>query len=366
VNGSKLPGQENLRRNALAGAKLLNSLRDDPELALRKSGYNQWLQGALTGQNMGGLESKIGGQVHADAIAHMSHAPQKLQQSLHAQLAQPASSGFEGPALWVNTLNDSLNHRGGNGIEDSKDSVSGLQAGWTQAYSDKLVVSGGLSQTKSKVRSSGDSAQIDLTYLSLGARFGLDSLDNGLYLGGEVGTGHVNYSSKRKLGALGTAKGESGGWMNNVAAYTGYRLKFDDWYVEPQAGLQATKLKLDSFHEKHSEVDLNMKGSDTTYTSALFDVKAGRSFEFEKWHVAPSVSMGYEHSLSGGVGESKASTNKGYGINQKSARQGDDLFNVGLSVDASFSDWTINTSVRGVSGNGTSGGSASSSITYKF
>lgn len=363
VNGSKLPGQDGLRRNALAGAELLNALRDEPTLALRSSGYNQWLQGALASGNLGGLESRIGGQVHADAFAYLAHAPQQLQQSLRTQLADARTGG---PQLWVNGLDGNLDHDGGRGVANSKDTTSGLQAGLTQALSEQLALSGGISQSKGKVRTSGDSVDIDLTYLSLGSRYGFESLDSGPFVGGQIGVGYLDYSSKRKLGALGTAKGDSNGWMNNAAVNGGYRWKLDDWYVEPQAGLQVTRLSLDSFHEKNSEVNLDVKQGSHTYSSALFDVKAGRSLQLNNWTLSPSASLGYERALNDGPGTSKATTNLGYSLEQTAAWQGKDLFKAGLGLDANYGAWGVSAGIQGVTGSGTSGGGGNVQVSYQF
>ncbi|MGC4010853.1 MAG: S8 family serine peptidase [Pseudomonas sp.] len=365
LNSTQLPGQERLQRNALAGAELLNALRDEPSLALRNSGYNRWLTGALASGNLGGLESKIGGQVHADAFAYLAHAPQQLQQSLRLQLAQ-ANTSASAPKLWVNGLDDNLTHEGAHGIEGSKDNTGGLQAGLTQTLNEQLALSGGLSQSKGKVRTSGDRVDIDLTYLSLGTRYGFESLDSGPFLGGQVGVGYLDYSSKRQLGALGTAKGNSNGWMNNAAINGGYRWKFDSWYVEPQAGLQVTRLSLDNIHEKNSEVNLNVKQGSHTYSSALFDVKAGRSVQLNNWVINPSASLGYERALNDGPGTSKATTPLGYSLEQTAAWQGKDLFKAGLNLDATYGDWGIGAGVQGVTGSGASGGGANVQVNYQF
>jgi uncharacterized protein YhjY with autotransporter beta-barrel domain len=363
TNSTLLPGQAGMTRNALVGAQLLNGLRDS-SMALQNTGYNQWLQGALASGNLGGMETRVGGQVHADAFAYLAHQPQQLQSNLRNQLA--STGGRIGRAqLWVNSPNDNLRHDGGNGIAKSKDSTNGLQAGMTYAATPQLALSGGVSQTKGKVRTAGDKVDIDLTYLSLGTRYGFNSLVRGPFIGAQAGIGYVDYSSKRNLGAMGTAKGDSHGWMNNVAVNGGYRWKFKKWFVEPQIGLQTTHLNVSKLKEKGSELDLQVKQGSQSYSSALFDVKAGRSLKLGKWRLIPSASLGYERALGHGIDTSKAGV-QGYTLEQQAANHGKDLFKAGLDLDATYGNWGIKTGLKGVTGSGNSGGGANLEVSYRF
>src|ERR1019366_1764816 len=62
-----LPGQDGFTGNAATGTALLNALQDSP-LSGHYTAYNYYLQSAVDAGTLGGVESEVGGQVHADAF----------------------------------------------------------------------------------------------------------------------------------------------------------------------------------------------------------------------------------------------------------------------------------------------------------
>ena len=69
-----LPGQSQFFGNAVRGAALLNNLQNSP-LSGHYTAYNYYLQSAIDAGTLGGVETRVGGQVHADAAAFSMQPP---------------------------------------------------------------------------------------------------------------------------------------------------------------------------------------------------------------------------------------------------------------------------------------------------
>ncbi|SQI41667.1 Tyrosine-protein phosphatase precursor [Leminorella richardii] len=70
VRYRQLPSESSLSGNGASGASLLNALQDSP-LSGRYTQYNYYLQSAIDRGTLGGVEKRVGGQVHADAQSYL-------------------------------------------------------------------------------------------------------------------------------------------------------------------------------------------------------------------------------------------------------------------------------------------------------
>lgn len=363
VYGQALPGQERLSRNAQAGAALLNDLRDS-SLALGRSGYNSWLHQALATHNLGGLEQRIGGQVHADALGYLLQQPQRLQDDLLAQLGQ-ADRLAGGSHLWLERRNSDLRHDAARGINDSKENTQSVQLGLTLALDEQRAVAGSFSRSDAKVSGNAARVEAEITQLSLGGRYALDSLSAGPFVGAQLNAGYLDLDSKRDLGPLGSAKGDSSSWLYSAGVHGGYRWQADELFIEPRLGLKTSRVDVKGFSEKGSDVNLTMSDRHLSSTSAQFDVSVGHYSQLGAWTLAPTAALGYQRLLNGDQPSLWAET-AGLGVRQESAGQGKDRFNGSLGIAANHGAWTLSGTLERTLGNGNHGDSASLNLGVRF
>ena len=76
-----LPGQSGYTGNAAAGAAFLNALQNSP-LSGHYTAYNYYLQSALDAGALGGVETQVGGQVHADAASYLLRQPLWIDEAI--------------------------------------------------------------------------------------------------------------------------------------------------------------------------------------------------------------------------------------------------------------------------------------------
>ncbi|PTT93490.1 autotransporter outer membrane beta-barrel domain-containing protein, partial [Pseudomonas sp. HMWF005] len=80
VEYHSLPGQAGLIGNAAAGAELLRQLQNT-QLSGTYSAYNYYLQSAIDAGTLGGVESQVGGQVHADTASYLLRENAMIEQA---------------------------------------------------------------------------------------------------------------------------------------------------------------------------------------------------------------------------------------------------------------------------------------------
>lgn len=363
IHARSLPGQDQLSHNAQAGAELLNSLRDTP-LALGRSGYNSWLHQALTSGNLNGLERRIGGQVHADALSYLLQQPQRLQDDLLAQLGQ-ADRLSDNTHLWLEHRNRDLRHDAVSGIDASKENTRSVQLGLTRAIDSQRAVAGSFSRSDAKVSGNAARVEAEITQMSLGGRYALDSLNVGPFIGGQINVGYVDMNSRRDLGPLGSAKADSSGWLYSAGVHGGYRWQGDALFVEPRLGLKTSRVDVKGFTEKGSEANLKLGDRHLGSTSAQFDLSVGHQHRLGDWTLAPSAAVGYQRLLSGDQPSQWAET-EGLGVRQVSAGQGKDRFSGSLGLMASHGPLTLSGTLERTLGGGNHGDSASLNLGIRF
>lgn len=365
VEYNSLPGQAGLIGNAAAGAQLLQELQNS-SLSGTYSAYNYYLQSAIDAGTLGGVESTVGGQVHADAASYLLR-----QNAMIEQAAAPFSSGTDLKVgqyrLWSTALAGYLGTDGSAHAQSSNEHSQGLMVGVTQRFSEQLSARGGIGYSKGSVGGAGGEADTDFTFFNLGARYGFTSLERGLFVDANISAGYVDYDSKRDLGGgLGSAKGDTHGNLSGATLALGYRMPLNTVILEPSLGVRVSRLDLSGFQEKGSELALNVDDIQETRRSAVANLDVSFApMPMGAWQLVPGVRVGYERVLGDHQVDSEGHL-LGLDIEQRAAFDNRDQFSGGVNLMANLGALSLGAEV-GASGGGDSHGfSGALKASYQF
>ena len=365
VEYNSLPGQTGLIGNAAAGAQLLQELQNS-KLSGTYSAYNYYLQSAIDAGTLGGVESTVGGQVHADAASYLLR-----QNAMIEQAAAPFASGTDLKVgqyrLWSTALAGYLGTDGSAHAQSSNEHSQGLMVGVTQRFSEQLSARGGIGYSKGSVGGAGGEADTDFTFLDLGARYGFTSLERGLFVDANLSAGHVDYDSKRDLGGgLGSAKGDTHGNLSGATLALGYRMPLNTVILEPSLGVRVSRLDLSGFQEKGSELALNVDDIQETRRSAVVNLDVSFApMPMGAWQLVPGVRVGYERVLGDHQVDSEGHL-LGLDIEQRAAFDNRDQFSGGVNLMANLGALSLGAEA-GASGGGDSHGfSGGLKASYQF
>ncbi|MDD1139759.1 tyrosine-protein phosphatase [Pseudomonas sp. TNT2022 ID233] len=365
VEYNSLPGQAGLIGNAAAGAQLLQELQNS-KLSGTYSAYNYYLQSAIDAGTLSGVESTVGGQVHADAASYLLR-----QNAMIEQAAAPFASGTDLKVgqyrLWSTALAGYLGTDGSAHAQSSNEHSQGLMVGVTQRFSEQFSARGGIGYSKGSVGGAGGEADTDFTFLDLGARYGFTSLERGVFVDANLSAGYVDYDSKRDLGGgLGSAKGDTHGNLSGATLALGYRIPMNDVVLEPSLGVRVSRLDLSGFQEKGSELALNVDDIQETRRSAVANLDVSFApMPMGAWQLVPGVRVGYERVLGDHQVDSEGHL-LGLDIEQRAAFDNRDQFSGGVNLMANLGALSLGAEV-GASGGGDSHGfSGGLKASYQF
>lgn len=365
VEYNSLPGQAGLVGNAAAGAQLLQELQNS-KLSGTYSAYNYYLQSAIDAGTLGGVESTVGGQVHADAASYLLR-----QNAMIEQAATPFASGTDLKVgqyrLWSTALAGYLGTAGSAHAQSSNEHSQGLMVGVTQRFSEQLSARGGIGYSKGSVGGAGGEVDTDFTFFNLGARYGFTSLERGLFVDANISAGYVDYDSKRDLGGgLGSAKGDTHGNLSGATLALGYRVPLNTVILEPSLGVRVSRLDLSGFQENGSELALEVDDIQETRRSAVANLDVSFApVVMGAWQLVPGMRVGYEHVLGDHQVDSEGHL-LGLDIEQRAAFDNRDQFSGGVNVMASLGALSLGAEV-GASGGGDSHGfSGALKASYQF
>ncbi|MGN8120503.1 tyrosine-protein phosphatase [Pseudomonas sp. 22082] len=365
VEYNSLPGQAGLIGNAAAGTQLLQELQNS-KLSGTYSAYNYYLQSAIDAGTLGGVESTVGGQVHADAASYLLR-----QNAMIEQAAAPFSSGTDLKVgqyrLWSTALAGYLGTDGSAHAQSSNEHSQGLMVGVTQRFSEQLSARGGIGYSKGSVGGAGGEVDTDFTFFNLGARYGFTSLERGLFVDANISAGYVDYDSKRDLGGgLGSAKGDTHGNLSDATLALGYRMPLNTVILEPSLGVRVSRLDLSGFQEKGSELALNVDDIQETRRSAVANLDVSFApMPMGAWQLVPGVRVGYERVLGDHQVDSEGHL-LGLDIEQRAAFDNRDQFSGGVNLMANLGALSLGAEV-GASGGGDSHGfSGGLKASYQF
>ena len=365
VRYAMLPGQAGLQGNAAAGARLLNQLQDS-SLSGAYTAYNYYLQSAIDAGTLGGVESRVGGQVHADAASYLLR-----QDAMIDRAAAPFTSGVDLKAgqsrLWSTALASYLGTDSSVQAQSSNEHSQGLMMGLTQRFNEQLSGYAGFGYSRGNVGGAGGDVDTDLTFLSLGARFAPSSLDRGVFVEAKASGGWLDYSSKRDIGSgLGTAKGDTHGNLVGGSLALGYRLPTDDVILEPTLGIRISHVDLSDFDEKGSELALQVDDLNATRRAALANLKVSFApYPLGAWQLVPGIEVGYERVLGDRQIDSEAQL-LGLDIEQRAAFDDRDQFSGGVNLMASLGALNIAAEVAALGSSDSHGVSGSLKASYAF
>ncbi|MCB2189057.1 MAG: tyrosine-protein phosphatase [Deltaproteobacteria bacterium] len=362
-----LPGQAGLSGNAAAGAALLRNLQDSP-LSGHYTSYNYYLQAAVDAGALGGVETRAGGQVHADAAAFLLRQPSRVDAAIRP-FTQGADLAPGQTRVWLAGLGGLAETEGHDGIAESKESTAGSLIGVTHRLGDRASLSAGLGYAWGEVKSADATATPNTLLATLGGRYGFAALDAGLFLEGRVDAGWVHYRSDRDLGlGLGTASGKTDGAVYSGQVRLGDVIGLAPFTLTPQVGARVTGLNLGSFDENGSELALDVDSLDETYPSLLAELEAALApQELGSWTLTPVATLGYERIL-GDPQIETSGTLYGFSVSQQSAYDSRNLFTAGLSLAATHGGLSLTGMVAGVMGDDaqTTGINGQLSVAYNF
>ncbi len=363
---SSLPGEVATLGNASAGAQLLQQLQNS-SLSGTYSAYNFYLQSAIDAGTLGGVDSTIGGQVHADAASYLLR-----QDALIDQAASPFTSGIDQKVgqsrLWTTGLAGYLGTDGSSQAASSNEHTQGTMVGLTQRFSEQLSAHAGFGYSKGSVGGDGGEVDTDFTFLSGGARFAPGSLEQGVFVDAKASAGYVAYDSKRDLGGgLGSAKGDTHGTLSGASLALGYRAPLASLTLEPSLGLRVSHVDLSGFQEKGNDLALDVDGIQETRRSAVANLKTTFApFAVSGgWQLVPGVEVGYEHALGDQKIESEGRL-LGLDIEQRAAFDNRDQFTGAVNLTANLGALSVGAEVGANGGGDSHGYSGSLKASYLF
>ncbi|MFP5239418.1 MAG: tyrosine-protein phosphatase [Acidobacteriota bacterium] len=360
-------GQFGLTGNVASGAALLTQLQNSP-LSGRYTNYNYYFQSAVDQGTLGGVQTQVGGQVHADAASYLLRQSQRIEEA--ALPYMDARDVPEGQTrFWLATFGGGFRSSGRDGAADSTESDAGSLVGATHRFNAQASASFGLGYNWGAVDSAGASADINTILATLGGRYGFTSLESGPFVEARADAGWTGYQSRRGLGAsLGTATGNTNGAVYGGRAGFGHVFNLEALKVTPRAGVRVTGVSLGGFDESGSELALNVHGINKTTSSLL----AGLDLDLAPrqlggWTITPSLTLGYERALANPRTESLG-TAYGFSVSQYSAYDSWDLFKAGLGVSAERGSLALKARCNGVLGDAarSAGISGQLSLAYSF
>jgi protein tyrosine/serine phosphatase len=362
---NSLPGQAGLAGNAAGGAGLLQQLQNS-KLSGTYSAYNYYLQSAIDAGSLGGVESTVGGQVHADAANYLLR-----QGAMVEQAAAPFASGTDLKIgqyrLWSTALAGYLGTDGSSQAASSNEHSQGLMIGLTQRFSEHLSGHAGFGYSRGNVGGAGGEVDTDWTFFTAGARYALDSLKHGLFFDARANAGWLDYDSKRELGGgLGTAKGDSHGTLSGATVAVGYRVPVSNMIFEPSLGVRVSHLNVAGFQEKGSELALDVDSTQETRRSAVANLNVSfASVGLGAWQLVPGVQVGYDHVLGDNDVYSEGHL-LGLDVEQRAAFDNRDQFTAGVNVMANLGPLSLGAEVGANGGGDSHGFSGGFKASYLF
>ncbi|SNY70924.1 tyrosine-protein phosphatase [Enterobacter sp. CC120223-11] len=335
-----LPGQENLSGNAAAGASALNALQDS-SLSGHYTAYNYYLQNAIVQGSLGGVETQIGGQVHADTESYLLRQPSRQYDAITPQISG-RNLQAEQSQVWLQGLTGYLGTDRQDGASSSNEHTSGALVGVTHRFNDAAAANGAIGYSHGSVSAAGGNVKTNTTSATLGVRYGFSSLNTGPWAGVQGSAGYIDYQSERHLSqGLGTAKGDSNGQYYSGRASLGWLSTAKTLTIDPALGVQVTHLAIDGFQETGSELALDMAGVNDTQTSLTADLGIGiLPQQAGSWTLTPGINLGYERLLNDDRPTSH-STLYGIGIDQTSAFGSKNLYKAGLRLSGGYRNVTV-------------------------
>jgi protein-tyrosine phosphatase len=368
-----LPGQSTFAGNAASGAALLNQLRNSP-LSGSYTPFNYYLRSAIDAGSLGGVQSRVGGQLTADAASFLSRQPLWLDAALSPYVAGPYVAGpyVDGRDLasgetriWMTDLGGYFATAAHDGAAAGTEGSAGSVIGATWRIDTRASLYVGMGYDWGSVGSAGAHADVGTALGTVGGRFAFTALDQGPYVAARADVGGVDYHGTRPLDdGLGTASGTTAGAVVSGQAVLGYVFPLASFTVTPHAGARITHVTLGGFDESGSELALSVARLSDTAFSLPFGIDVGLAErQLAGWSVTPTASLGAELALGNTRVASSASV-YGIAVNQYAAYDSRYLLEGGLGFTARRGAFSVKAGVNAVLGDGSSGVNGQLTVAY--
>jgi len=350
-----LPGQAGFVGNSAQGAAFLANLQNSP-LSGAYTAYNFYLQSAVDAGTLGGVEARVGGQVHADSVGYLLREPQRIHAAISAYAAgQDLEPGRT--SVWQADLGQTFHVGSDAAAAGSRDRNFGALLGATRRFDARTSGYLALGYNWGQVSSADADADVDAFVATVGGRRAFNSLEEGPYVGADLSLEVVDYDSTRNLGAgLGTARGSSNGDVYAGRVELGEVIRQGALTVTPLVGVDVSYAKLDGFTEHGGELALAIDKTDKTTTSLEAGVRV--SFDGDKtgdWTVTPSAELGYVRFLNHPSATSQGQL-YGFAVAQTSAFDSRNLGRAAFDLTARRGRLSLQAGVNGVVGGGDASG----------
>lgn len=363
---NSLPGQASMRGNASAGAALLQNLQNS-SLSGNYTAFNYFLQSAIDAGTLDGMENRIGGQIHADALAYLMNQPLAVESAIR-DFGSLSTDGKPEHPVWVSVWSDIATASGATGSANSKSEESGILIGTTQRVTPRLTLYAAVGSENQRPESAGATASMDSVQIVGGARYALGAVNSGTFVSGMLMASEGTYDSTRVLGdGLGTATGGSHQWLYSATGMFGKRFQLKSFTITPQIGLRYTQAKIKGFQETGSEVALDMQAikHDQLTARAMVDLDIN-DLALGKWTFTPGMTLGFEEALNSPTVTSTG-TVEGYSISQIAAYDTRYLGVAALRLAARKGPTSAEIRVSGTAGHhGAASLAGSASLRYMF
>jgi uncharacterized protein YhjY with autotransporter beta-barrel domain len=175
-------------------------------------------------------------------------------------------------------------------------SLDGLILGYDKKISSDHMVGLSLGFSANEVETNGNSGTSDIDMTQIAAYGGL--LFDNAYLDVILAYGQIDYDSRRNV-TIGTATRpvESGhdGDILSASLSGGTYIQMKEWWLQPQASLQYTRLEEDGFSETGSGVSLRVEDRTTESLISQIGISLLRDFQTESGWVTPDFSIAWIH-----------------------------------------------------------------------
>ncbi|TCQ94417.1 tyrosine-protein phosphatase [Pseudomonas sp. JUb52] len=363
---SSLPSTFGLSGNAAAGAQLLGQLQNS-SLSGAYTAYNYYLQSAMDAGTLGGVESTVGGQAHADATSYLLR-----QDALIDRAVAPYARGFDlkpgQTRLWSTALAGYQGNSSTSGAQSSNEHTQSMLIGLTQRFSDQLSSNLGFGYSRGSIGAASGEVDTYRTFIRGGTRFALNSLEQGPFADADLSYGWLDYDSRREIGGgLGRAVGDTKGRLGSASVALGYRTAVSKLTLEPSIGFRYSHLHLDGFRERGSEVALSIDDISKSRRSAYANLKV--SFAplplGSGWQLVPGLDVGYDHALGGYHVDSSGELLE-LAVSQRAVFDQRDQFNGAFNLTASQGPFSLGAEVNALGGGGSHGSSGSLKASFLF
>lgn len=360
-----LPGQSSFVGNAASGAGLLNELQNSP-LSGQYTAFNYYLQSAIDAGTLGGVETQVGGQVHADAAAYLLRVPVWLDSAL-APYADGRDLAAGQTHIWLAGLGDYFATDGHGGIAGSTEQSAGPVMGATYRIDVHSSVYFGLGYAWGSVGSADANADVNTLLGTMGGRYAFSSLEEGPFAAARLDAGGIDYDSRRPMGGgLGTARGTTTGTVFGGQAVLGDVIRLEPLTITPEAGFRVSHVALDGFDESGSEVALDVNPISHTASSVLAGVEIGLDPQvMGEWTITPTITLGTEWAL-GSTHVGSSASLYGFTVTQYAAYDSRYLLEGGPGLTAQHGAFAIKADVNAVHGDGSNGVNGQLSLAYRF